>query len=553
MNTKLSYFFLLLMMSTSLLAQVEQQFSLGLESNSQYYMDDEVTGDFTDEYRFRSNNYLKLDYSINKFSFGMQLESYAPLSLLNYSPNFDDPINIGVFSAAYNTKKFGVTLGHFYEQFGSGLILRSWEDRQLGINNAIRGARIVYKPTDKIDFTTFYGQQRLGFSVSDGQLFGADTNIDLSSETNSLQFGLSYVGRHQDTHIMLSSSSSNDYAFDPITHAVSGRIQYAKNSFFTNIEGVVKSKDVLVEDGTQYNDNAFYGNALQVELGYSKKGFGLTTTLRRMENMNFYSNRLAAGNTYNESIVNYVPGLTKLHDYSLTNIYVYQAQPSLSFNPLKKAGEIGGQIDVYYKFNKGTSLGGKYGTKLAFNYSNWFGLGADYNTEYRRINVGMLDFGEEYFRDINLEVRKKFSKSTSVILAYVNSYYNKTYIEEREGQIQSNIFVADMTYKFSRKQSMRFDVQHLWTSDDKKNWAASTAEFNVNTHLSFFATDMYNYGNDEESHRDHYFNLGGSYTHNKSRFALSYGRTRGGLLCVGGVCREVPAATGVTFNLTTSF
>lgn len=98
---------------------------------------------------------------------------------------------------------------------------------------------------------------------------------------------------------------------------------------------------------------------------------------------------------------------------------------------------------------------------------------------------------------------------------------------------------------------MRVEAQHLWTKVDMKNWAAGTFEYNLNTHLSFFANDMYNYGNEEAP--DHYFNLGGSYTVNRSRFAMSYGRTRGGLLCVGGVCRTVPPATGLTFNITTSF
>ena len=32
-------------------------------------------------------------------------------------------------------------------------------------------------------------------------------------------------------------------------------------------------------------------------------------------------------------------------------------------------GEFGMQFDVFYKIQKGTLLGGKYGTKLALNYS----------------------------------------------------------------------------------------------------------------------------------------------------------------------------------------
>ena len=105
----------------------------------------------------------------------------------------------------------------------------------------------------------------------------------------------------------------------------------------------------------------------------------------------------------------------------------------------------------------------------------------------------------------------------------------------------------------SEKTSLRIEAQHLWTQDDKKNWAASTIELNANSNFSFFVTDLYNYGNEDTSHRDHYYLLGGSYSKDRTRIALSYGRQRGGILCVGGVCREVPPACGLTLNLSTSF
>ena len=35
--------------------------------------------------------------------------------------------------------------------------------------------------------------------------------------------------------------------------------------------------------------------------------------------------------------------------------------------------------------------------------------------------------------------------------------------------------------------------------------------------------------------------------------SINYGRQRGGLLCVGGICRQVSPNTGLTLNITTSF
>ena len=39
-----------------------------------------------------------------------------------------------------------LTLGDYYEQFGSGFILRTYEERSLGIDNSLRGGRLVIRP-----------------------------------------------------------------------------------------------------------------------------------------------------------------------------------------------------------------------------------------------------------------------------------------------------------------------------------------------------------------------------------------------------------------------
>ena len=41
-----------------------------------------------------------------------------------------------------------VTLGDFYDQFGSGILFRSYEERTLGIDNAVRGVHVALTPYD---------------------------------------------------------------------------------------------------------------------------------------------------------------------------------------------------------------------------------------------------------------------------------------------------------------------------------------------------------------------------------------------------------------------
>jgi len=524
-------------------------YSIGFESNSQYYTDDNKTGNFTEEYRFRSNNYLKLDYSFNKFYFGVQGESYAPKALLNYSPSLEKT-NVALFFAGYKTDKLELTVGHFYEQFGSGLALRFWEDRQLGINNALRGGRMKYSPVEYVHLTALYGKQRTGFNVSNGDVFGFNSDIDLTTalslDTSSLVLGFSYVGRMEAIKI-------ENPDFNKLTNIFSGRLDFSKNNFYASTEYVSKQKDAIVI--FEQVLNAKTGSAALVNLGYAKKGFGIDATFRRMENMDFYSEREASGNIFNERIVNYLPALTKQHDYLLTNMYVYQAQPQVSFQDpsLMKSGEIGGQIDLFYKIKKGTLLGGEYGTKLALNVSHWSGLKGDYDFYNFDYSTEFLGFGEKYFSEISFEIRKKWSKKWKSIFYMVNQSYNKRYVEESYGNVEANIVVGEVTYKIGNGKSLRFELQHLFTEDDKKNWLGETIEFNASSKLAFYVNDIYNYGNTDSEKRIHYYNIGGSYSIGAHRFALNYGRQRGGLLCVGGVCRFVPASTGFSANIIMSF
>ena len=272
--------------------------------------------------------------------------------------------------------------------------------------------------------------------------------------------------------------------------------------------------------------------------------------------MGFYSNRQASGNIFNQYIINYLPGLTKQHDYLLTNIYVYQAQAQSALSPIPKFGEIGGQLDFLYKIKKKSLLGGKYGTKIALNASYWFGLkgNVDFSNPSRfTFDVSAFEFGEKYFSDFSLEIRKKWSKKWESIFYFVNQFYNKRFIEETIGYVNAHIIVGEGTYRLGKVKSVRFEGQHLWTKDDRNNWAGGTIEYHASSRLNFYFNDIYNYGNSEADQKIHYYNFGGNYTYKSYRFKINYGRQRGGLICIGGVCRNVPESNGLSANISISF
>ena len=549
-NTLIAFFFLF---SIPFFAQEKATFFGGFESNAQWYLNDKDLGVQHPENPIRSNNYLFLNYAYKNWSAGIQGESFQEKALLNFNPGYKET-NVGTYFVQFKNKKINLTAGYFYEQFGSGLLLRTWEDRALGINNALRGGRIIFKPTTYLTLKGIYGQQRSGFEVSNGKIYGFDSEVALGQalnlEKSEVTLGLSYVGRDETTAV----TNPN---FNSLTNAFSGRLNYSYNAFYASTEYNYKSKDAILEVRDQIENNFIKpGSALLINMGYSGKGFGWDGTFRRLENMSFFSERTAKGNSYNDKIMNFVPSLTKQHHYNLANIYTYQAQPNviLSDATLVKAGEIGGQIDFFYNFKKGSKLGGKYGTKVSMNFSNWNALaGSFYISNAKDYKTDFFGFGKKYFSDANIEVSKKWNDKWQSIFSYINQYYNKKLIEETYGLVKINILTAESTYRITPTQSIRMLGEHLWADSDKKNWGSATVEFNLNSKFSVFASDMYNYGNDNPDLRNHYYNMGGSFRKNATRIALNYGRQRGGLICIGGVCRFVPESSGISVSLNTTF
>ena len=537
-----------LLNSFNIKSQILKNITSSFQSNSAYYLDDSRTGDFIFDKRFRSNNYLNLKtYTDNNWNFELQIESYLPKALLNYSSNFEE-VGISTFNVQYNKKKLNIQLGNFYEQFGSGMILRTWEDKNLGINNSIRGLNIKYRINDQINLTTLFGDQKKGFKYSKGYIIGFDSEFDVSEllkNESTFLLGLSYVGRND--------QKTKSIFYKTMSTLFSLRIDYSATYFYSNFEAVNKSTDPVIMFGSVSDTFMKKGSALLFNSGFFKNGLGFDFTFRRLENMSLFSEKESSGNPYNESIVNYLPGLTKQHDYSLTNLYVYAAQPSVSFQSpnITKAGEIGIQTDLYYSIEKETFLGGKHGTNLAINWSLWNNLDGDFDFNNQKYETNLFGFGDKYFTELSFEIRKKWSEKFHNTFLYVNQFYSKKFIVDSTGKVDSNILVLENIFKINNK-SLRLEIQHLTTQDDTKNWSAIGLEYNLSSAVSLYISDLYNYQNPDIDEKIHYYNLGGSFSKGINRFTINYGRQRGGLVCTGGICRYVPESTGFSFTVNTS-
>jgi hypothetical protein len=530
-------------------AQENTYVSGSFESNSQILQDDSGLNFNAPSDNFRSNNYFQLDFQNGKILYGVQFESYLPSALLGYSDVFSDNSEIAQYYLKYQNEKNEITIGSFYEQFGNGLIFRAWEDRQLGINNSIMGVNYKYYPSDNLEFSIIHGKQRVGFDYSNSVISGLNSDYNLNKLLNSekldISIGLGFVNRYQNLDAGFNEPKN--------VNVLGGRFNIYYDKFYLNVEAAKKNSDVLANENSILSQRKYDGTAIQLDLGYSRKGLGINTSLRRLENFNFYSDKLSEGNIYNQQTISFTPALTKQQDYLLTNIYVYNAQPRLVVNNLeKRAGEIGVQNDIFYTFDK-ESLLGKFKTKLALNFSYWGSLDTTFS-EDESYDANFSETGERYYRDFNLEIKNRWNRKTSSTITLLDLSIDKGVSQGGpvgvQGFINAKVGVVEINRIDQKNRNNRFVVQHLWTKEDRKDWLGFVYELGISNNINLFVSDIWNYGNDNDIH---YYNLGGSFSKGATRVGFNYGRQRGGLICIGGVCRFVPESNGFNLNLSHSF
>ncbi len=509
------------------------------EINSQFYKADSAIEAPEVSEKMLNNAFMNVNYINGNFRAGLRYEAY-----LNPILGFDERYKgsgIPFRYAAYTKDAIDITVGNFYDQFGNGLILRCYEERAIGLDNALDGIRVGYKPAAGIYIKGMIGRQRDFFELSSGLLRGIDGNIQLNEAIEKLKdkklqlgFGGSFVSKYEKDEDLVRNLPENVASWAARTNMTYGKLSM-------NVEFAYKYNDPYIGNNYIYKN----GEALYINTTYSQKGFGAELTAKRVDNMGYRSERTA---TVNQLIINYLPTINKQYTYRLLTLYPYATQSN---------GEMGISGSAFYKIKSDTKLGGKYGADIAINAS------AVNDIQKSPASNDTLGYESDFFaigktifyRDLGLEVTKKISKKLKMILSYTFQKYNKDVIEGKStfGLLDAHTGVVEITWKLTSKQSIRTELQHLYTKDDKQSWAMWLVEYSISPNWSFTIFDEYNYGNDIPDHRYHYYNATCGYTRNANRFSIGYVRQRAGLLCIGGVCRVVPASNGVSLSITSRF
>ena len=521
--------------------------------------DEKIGAEKTED--FQTNTYVDLMLQHQNFEAGVRMEY-----LQHPLPGFENDFKGWGVPHYYVKGKLDwaeLTVGTFYEQFGSGFILRTYEERALGIDNSLRGGRLVVKPFSGLTIKALGGHQRRYWKWNKGFVSGADAEVNVDEWVKGMQqhntrltLGFSWVNKYEDEDYIerLANDGLNITVYQvrqpKYVNAWDARANLSMGNVNILAEYARKGDDPSQANGYIYGK----GDVAMLSASYSKKGLSLLLQAKRSENMSFKSRRSMLGIS---SAINHLPAFTQDQTYALAALYPYATQLA--------DGEWAYQAEFGYQFKRKTALGGKYGMNLKVNFSYVRSIDRQFQdglniTSLASSNMQLagtkgytskfFKWGDQtYYQDLDIQLSRKFSKSFQLSLMYMNQRYNKTVIEGHGGMIHSNIFIADGKYQFSPKTTLRLEAQYLNTKDDQGDWLYGLAELSLVPHWMLTVSDMWNCGET----KTHYYQGLVTFNVGAHRIQAGYGRTRAGYNCSGGVCRWIPAQKGFTLSYNYNF
>lgn len=528
-----------------------------LETNANFFMRDSLIGAANtpqyDRQLFGGEGWVNLNYSNWGFDFGLRYDFFNNSNLLNPTGSYTDQ-GLGMWYVKKKINKLGFQAGYIYDQIGSGIIFRAYEQRPLLIDNALLGLKLTYDLTENWQVKAFTGRQKQQFESYQPVIRGMAVEGFIQSDSTanwSLAPGVGVVARTLDDATMnnlvatLNTYPTNDL-FVPKYNAYAFTLYNTLSSgiFSWYVEGAFKSTDamndplgVIVREDQVSVGNKFIsesGSTLYSSLSIAPPKWGITLEAKRTEN---FSWRTRPQTQLNRGLINFLPPMARVNTYRLTARYNAATQD---------LAEMAFQADVKYAPNR----------KLSFN--------ANYSYIDDLENVKL-------YRELYTEVQYKYKRVWKLVTGLQLQQYNQERYEFKPNApiVETIIPYVDFLYKKNRHRSVRFEAQYMLVGDDEKadakqdygDWAFGLIELNIGQHWTFTASDMYNVTPGKNSPVDengkkeslHYPRFDVYYKTGPTRLSLSYVKQVEGIVCTGGICRLEPAFSGVKFSANTSF
>lgn len=502
-----------------------------------------------------SNNYLDISVHYihqedsNKIGFrGITARTRAELTqwaLPGYEKDFNGH-GISHLSATLDFNWGHISVGDIYGQFGSGLVLCLYEDRAMGVDNALRGAKIDVYPYKGMHITLLGGKQRRywncyeddawGYNYKQDAAMGANIELNIEEWSKRMQesevhltIGGSYVSKYEQEDTILTIINNSLYRYNLPSWVGAGdvRINLQVKGFDLLAEYAYKANDPCLDNLLSYRP----GDAFLVSMSYSRKGMSILGQIKRSENMSFRSERQRRGLA---GRLNHMPAFAQQHTYTLAALYPYATQYA--------DGEWAFQAELRYNWRRKTPMGGRYGTTLKIGGSHIRGLDQQGSWAVNTTKEG------EYYSDVNIELNKRITQRWWLNAMVMYQAYNQRIVEGEGELVRSAIGVIDSKVQITDKVSLRGELQYLFTKQHQGQWLFALCELNLWNRLTLSGQWMYNIGGTSLSTHEHFYTVSATYTHGAHRLMAGYTKTRDGYNCSGGICRYVPRQEGVSMS-----
>lgn len=476
-----------------------------------------------DNYLSGNEGWLDLRYNYDGWTFFVRADGFNNSNLYNPTQAMTG-FGIGAWSVTKEMKKLSVTAGYIYDQIGSGILFRSYEDRGLLIDNALVGFELKYKLTDNVLLKGFTGQQKVLFDKYAPVIKGFNAEGDFSAGKAHLMPGIGVLNRTLDQSSMdavVGTIDAQDSAtrFEPMYNMYAFTLYNTLTwgDFSWYVEGSYKTHEAIVENNTLVDKP---GNVEYTTLGYAKKGLAINFTGKRTED---FVMRTSPNQILLNGMLNWQPIVARLRPQRLMSRYTPASQD---------ISEQAGNVDVLIAPN---------------DYLN-------ITTNYTHINT--LD-NVELYREAYAEADYQGFDSWLLEVGAQYMEYNMAIYQAKPGVPIVKAFTpfAEATYRITKTQSLRAEFEYQDTKQDYGSWLFALLEYDIAPKWAFSISDMYNVVPNKAvvQKANHYYNIFVAYTQGPHRFSLAYVKQVDGINCTGGVCRYEPAFSGVKGMITTSF
>ena len=535
------------------LAAQEQNISVSgnLESNTNFYMRDPNIGAAnTPQYEHQqigNDSWLTLRAQVYGFELGIRYDYFLNSALLNPSESYTDQ-GIGRWYAGKKIGKFSVLGGHIYDQIGSGIIFRAYEERALLIDNALVGLRLSYDLSPNWTIKGMTGRQKNLFDLYPSVLTGGSLEgyvpLDTAGRiTLSPGFGIMHKTLADEQMEALAGTLSQYTPTDFIDSVPYNTIAFTLyntlyvGQFSWYVEGAYKTPDAMYNDDatrtlwTGVESTGKYilesGYVFYTTLSYAGGGLGLTGQYKRTHNFNFRADPFA---TLNHGMINFLPPMSRVNTYRLTARYAPATQ---------EFEEEAIQLDATYRINK-----------------NWSVL-----VNVARITRPGATENADPYTEVFTQFTWKKPKEWTLVGGVQYVQYDQELYEGKPGvpKVVAVTPYADFLYKLNQKESLRTELQYMNSDEDFGSWLYFLEEYSISPHWSFELSDMWNIKSNPEHTTSalkdnlHFPTVGAAYSKGGTRYALRYVKQVEGIVCSGGICRLEPAFSGFKFNVSSNF